>query len=89
VKTYAFAFNALLPIFPTGADEIKQLSIILVQLRFVIFGISALNIRLLKGEVIVAMKNGLARLIGAFHICSPSFSSPVMEITAIFLGRYL
>jgi hypothetical protein len=76
-------FDASSPIFPTGIDEIKRLSIILIQLRFPVFGISRLNIQLLKGKVSLATRDRRTRLIGTFHTFSLSFSRPAVDIRVV------
>jgi hypothetical protein len=67
----------------------KQLSIILFQLRFVAFEIPLLNIQMLKGKVIPATKGRRARPIRPFQTCSPSFSRHGMETKIMFSGNYL
>jgi hypothetical protein len=51
-------FDAVSPISPTGINEIKNVSIIIIQLRLLIFDISPLNIQLLKAEIILATRPG-------------------------------
>jgi hypothetical protein len=42
--------------YPTGINEIKHLSIILIRLKLLMLGVSPLNIQMLKGKVIPATK---------------------------------
>jgi hypothetical protein len=74
------SIRCLLTYIPDSIDEIKHLSIILIQTRSIIFGISPLNIQLLKGKAILATKGRWIRLIGTLHICLVSSSVSVMKI---------
>jgi hypothetical protein len=82
-------FDAFSPIFPTDINEIKHFSILFIQLRFLIYGISPLDVQLVKREVILASISRRAGRTGIFHTWSPNRSRPVMKIRALFLGNYL
>jgi hypothetical protein len=88
-KINVSVFDVFLPISPTGRNEIKHLSFILIQLRLAMFEMSPLSKQLLKGAVISARRLRRAMLIGTFHTCSPNSSRPQMKIAGIFPWNYL
>jgi hypothetical protein len=53
---FLYRFPCLLAYIPTDTDEIKHLSIILIQIRFLIFVLSLPNIQLLKEDIILAIR---------------------------------
>jgi hypothetical protein len=74
--------------YPTVINENKQISIVLIQLRWPIFGISPVKIQLRKGEVIPATRLRHTRVIGTFYSCSPNSAHPLMKIIVIISGKH-
>jgi hypothetical protein len=80
--------DAFSPIPPTAINKIKELSILFIQLRSLMFEIAILSIQFLKREVSPATTLRRPRQTGTFHTWSPNFSRSAMKIKIMLPENY-
>jgi hypothetical protein len=87
-QSFCIVSDAFSPISTTAINKIKELSILFIQIRLLIFEIATISIQFLKKEIIPATRLRHPRPTGIFHPWSPNFSRSAMKIKIVLPENY-